>query len=239
MKTPSELTREQLENIAGQIQSILWMNLRTGVFDPDLSWDSETIEYVSGVLEDAGLKPGKVRPASMADLSRPRAGPASSVRKPETVCRVHLRQTIACQPTDDPSDRVGFIILAGTTGSLRRVARSCRETANWEGTRLIDRESDLGVGHVEFDRALVWHVPDDLPPPDPDDPHPCNFEVTDRNETGGWNVVNVPLEWLEAEETDAQIPGLAQANRDVARRDRHRGGFGRERPRARRTIIDR
>jgi hypothetical protein len=197
MKTPSELTREQLESIVGQIQSILWMNLRTGEFDPDLSWDSETLEYVSGVLEDAGLKPGKVQLASTANLARPPASPASPM--PETTCRVRLRQTISCSSADDPNDRIGFIILAGTMGSLRRVARSCRETADWEGARLVNRESDIGIGHVDFDRALVWHMPDDLPPPDPDDPHSCNFDVFDRNEAGGWNVVNVPLEWLETE----------------------------------------
>ena len=113
--------------------------------------------------------------------------------------RVRLLQTISCKPTDDPSDRIGFVILAGTTGSLRRVARSCRETADWEGARLFDRESEVGIGHVEFDAALVWHMPEDLPPPDPDDPYPCNFAVSDRDDAGGWNVTNVPLEFLEAE----------------------------------------
>jgi len=58
MKTANELTREQLEDIVRQIQSILWLDNRTGSFDPDLSWNTETIEWVSGVLEDAGLKPG-------------------------------------------------------------------------------------------------------------------------------------------------------------------------------------
>jgi hypothetical protein len=62
MKTPCELTREQLENIVGQIQSILWQDARTGGFDPDLSWDPQTIEWVSAVLEDAGLKPGTTSP---------------------------------------------------------------------------------------------------------------------------------------------------------------------------------
>jgi hypothetical protein len=115
------------------------------------------------------------------------------------MCRVRLRQTISCKPTDDPSDRIGFIILAGTTGSLWRVARSCRETTDWEGARLLDHESEIGVGHVEFDTALVWHMPEDLPPPDPDDPHSCNLDLSDRNEAGGWSVVNVPLDWLESE----------------------------------------
>ena len=66
MKIPSELTREQLESIVGQIQIILWLDHRTGVLDPDLSWESETLEYVSGVMEDAGLKPGVAMPAAGA-----------------------------------------------------------------------------------------------------------------------------------------------------------------------------
>jgi hypothetical protein len=115
------------------------------------------------------------------------------------MCRVRLRQTISCKPTDEPNDRIGFIILAGTTGCLQRVARSCRETANWEGSRLIDCASKIGIGHVEFDAALVWHMPEDLPPPDPDDPHPRNFDVSVCGDAGGWNVVNIPLEVLEAE----------------------------------------
>jgi hypothetical protein len=118
------------------------------------------------------------------------------------MCRVRLRQTIPCQPNDDPGDRIGFIVLAGTAGYLRRVARSCGETADWEGARLVDRESAIGIGHVEFDSALIWQMPEDLPPPDPEDPHPCNFSVSGYDAVdgyGGWNVVNVPLEWLESE----------------------------------------
>jgi hypothetical protein len=64
MKTSGELTREQLENIVAQIQSILWLDPTTGAFDPDRPWDVETIEWVSGVLEDAGLRPGTTSPAS-------------------------------------------------------------------------------------------------------------------------------------------------------------------------------
>jgi hypothetical protein len=114
-------------------------------------------------------------------------------------CRVRLRQTISCKPTDDPDDRIGFIILGDTTGIFHRVARTCRETADWDGARLVDRESDVGLGHVEFDTALVWHLPEDLPEPDRDDPHPCNFVVTESDDSGGWNVVNIPLELLEVE----------------------------------------
>jgi hypothetical protein len=64
MKTPGELTRKQLEDIVGRIQSILWLDPTTDAFDPDRSWDVETIEWVSGVLEDAGLRPGTTSPAT-------------------------------------------------------------------------------------------------------------------------------------------------------------------------------
>jgi hypothetical protein len=66
MKRPSELTREQLEAIVGQIRDILWQDPITGQLDPERSWDSETIEWVSGVLEDAGLKPDPAPPAAPA-----------------------------------------------------------------------------------------------------------------------------------------------------------------------------
>jgi hypothetical protein len=202
MKRPGDLSREQLEVIVEQIQGILWRDNRTGDFDPQISWTVATIEYVSGVLEDAGLKPGTVLRASpgrlaMVGQDTPVGRQEASMKQdPEMICRVRLMQTISCQPTDDPSDRVGFIILAGTTGYLRRVARSCHETTNWEGARLVDRESGVGFGHVEFDSALVWHAPEDLPPPDPDDPHPCNFSVCQCDGDTGWYVVNVPLELL-------------------------------------------
>jgi hypothetical protein len=64
MKTPGELTRKQLEDIVGRIQSILWLEPTTDAFDPDRSWDVETIEWVSEVLEDAGLRPGTTSPAT-------------------------------------------------------------------------------------------------------------------------------------------------------------------------------
>ena len=37
------------------IRSILWET--PGGWDPGKEWDSETIEYVAGVLEDLGLRP--------------------------------------------------------------------------------------------------------------------------------------------------------------------------------------
>ena len=64
MKQPSDLTREELEDIVGRIRDILWRDPVGGTFDPDRSWDVETIEWVSGVVEDAGLKPDPVPPES-------------------------------------------------------------------------------------------------------------------------------------------------------------------------------
>jgi hypothetical protein len=60
MKQPSDLTREELEGIALQIRDILWRDPVTGRLDPERSWTVETIERVSGVIEDAGLKPERV-----------------------------------------------------------------------------------------------------------------------------------------------------------------------------------
>lgn len=39
------------------IQRILWYDNREDKWDPDCEWNSETIEYVAGTMEDAGLKP--------------------------------------------------------------------------------------------------------------------------------------------------------------------------------------
>ena len=69
MKQLSDLTREQLEDIVGQVRDTLWRDPLSGDLDPDRSWDSETIEWVSGVLEDAGLKPDP-DPAGLADEPR-------------------------------------------------------------------------------------------------------------------------------------------------------------------------
>jgi hypothetical protein len=62
MRRVSELTREQLEDIVRQVQDILWRDPATGELDPDRSWSAETLEWVSGVVEAAGLKPDP-RPA--------------------------------------------------------------------------------------------------------------------------------------------------------------------------------
>ena len=78
MKTPRELTREQLEGIAAAIRDILCANPRTGGFDPEKEWSSDTIEWVSGVMEDAGLKPGAFPTADGAD-----ADPAAATPSPQ------------------------------------------------------------------------------------------------------------------------------------------------------------
>ena len=64
MKQPPDLTRGQLEDIVRQVREILWWDPATGELDPERSWDVETIERVSGVIEAAGLKPDPVPPAS-------------------------------------------------------------------------------------------------------------------------------------------------------------------------------
>jgi hypothetical protein len=67
MKQPSELTREELERIVLEIRDILWKDPDTGRLDPDRSWDVQTIERVSGVLEDARLKPDPTQPPTSGD----------------------------------------------------------------------------------------------------------------------------------------------------------------------------
>ena len=77
MKQPSELTRDQLEDLLRQIRNILWQDPVSGAFDPDRSWTVETIEWVSGVLEDAGLKPDPV-PSAAPTSGEPPAVPMRS-----------------------------------------------------------------------------------------------------------------------------------------------------------------
>ena len=54
-----KLSLRQLRDIVEGIRDILWLDIDEGgdVFNPDKEWDSETIEYVAGTLEDAGLRP--------------------------------------------------------------------------------------------------------------------------------------------------------------------------------------
>jgi hypothetical protein len=64
MKQPPELNREQVGNVVRQIRDIRWRDPTTAQLDPERSSDVEAIEWVSGVLDDAGLKPHLDRPVS-------------------------------------------------------------------------------------------------------------------------------------------------------------------------------
>ena len=95
MKQVSELTREQLEEIAVRIRDILWQDPVTGELDPGRSWCVETLERVSGVIEDAGLKPGadtaaapagdpdRIDPGDADRAARAAPGRAPMVEEPE------------------------------------------------------------------------------------------------------------------------------------------------------------
>ena len=79
MKQPSDLTREQLENIVVQVRDILWLDAISGQLDPERAWDSETIEWVAGAIEDAGLKPDPISPEPMDDTDEPTAAMRSAL----------------------------------------------------------------------------------------------------------------------------------------------------------------
>jgi hypothetical protein len=59
MKKPSDLTKEELEQLVEQLQSILYLDISPDgdFWNRNKVWDSETIEYVAAVLVDAGLAP--------------------------------------------------------------------------------------------------------------------------------------------------------------------------------------
>lgn len=61
MRNVSDLSREELENIVGNVQAILWLDVdrASDNWDPDKSWDSETIEYVADALIRHGLRPAE------------------------------------------------------------------------------------------------------------------------------------------------------------------------------------
>jgi hypothetical protein len=82
MKQPSDLTREELEDIVSQVRNVLWKDYATDELDPGRSWNSETIEWVSGVLEDAGLKPDRVVPDRpvIEEVPAPGADPSKDPR---------------------------------------------------------------------------------------------------------------------------------------------------------------
>jgi hypothetical protein len=63
VKQPSDLTREELEEVVLVVRDILWRDPVSGRLDSERSWDVQTIEWVSGALEDAGLKPASIPPS--------------------------------------------------------------------------------------------------------------------------------------------------------------------------------
>ena len=59
MKLPNQLSTAEMEQIIGDIQALLWLDLTKDddCWEPDKEWDCETLEYVAAVLEDHGLRP--------------------------------------------------------------------------------------------------------------------------------------------------------------------------------------
>jgi hypothetical protein len=55
----SRFSRDELERIVLDVQSVLWLDLNDDrdTWDPDKEWDSETIEFVAEVLARHGLRP--------------------------------------------------------------------------------------------------------------------------------------------------------------------------------------
>ncbi len=132
MKQPSELTREQLEDIVGRIRDILWWDPVTGELDPERSWDVETLERVSGVVEDAGLKPDPVRlPSSVVEGSatpRPPCPRGNDIEEPPVVA---MRTALEA-----------FIRTIEATGGCIRPGR---RTINLQGQEIVEFDSHFPV----------------------------------------------------------------------------------------------
>ena len=136
MKQPSELTRERLEDVVGRIRDILWRDPVTGELDPDRSWSVETIEWVSGVVEDAGLKPDLVRPASRT------ADGAVTPRLPHPPCNDIEEPPVVAMRTDLEA----FIRTIEATGGC---VRPGRRTINHQGQEIVEFESHFPVPAVD------------------------------------------------------------------------------------------
>ena len=152
MKQPSELTREELEDIVGRIRDILWQDPVTGELDPDRSWDVETIEWVSGVVEDAGLKPDPVRPAS----ARPRGHRPTAPPPPCNDSR--SRRSSRCgRPWRRSSARSRRPAAASGPDrgrSTARARRSSSSTAISPSRRRMRSWPDLADSYLQACRAL-------------------------------------------------------------------------------------
>jgi hypothetical protein len=140
MKQPSELTRERLEEIVGRIRDILWRDPVTGALDPDRSWDVATIEWISGVVEDAGLKPDPVRPAS-------------------TTAEEHSAPRLRCQRGNDFEGPPVIAMRTALEAFIRTIEatggciRPGRRTINLGGKEIVEFESDLPVPAGDEDWA--------------------------------------------------------------------------------------
>ena len=53
----SDLDTDQMRTIIDEIRKTLWFNFATNEIDADKEWNMDTLEYISGVLEDHGLRP--------------------------------------------------------------------------------------------------------------------------------------------------------------------------------------
>jgi hypothetical protein len=132
MKHPSELTRDRLEDIVGRIRDILWRDPVTGELDPDRSWNVETLEHVSEVVEDAGLKPDPVRPASGT------AKGAAAPRLPRPPCNDIEERPVAAMRTALEA----FIRTIEATGGC---VRPGRRTINLQGQEIVEFDGHFPV----------------------------------------------------------------------------------------------
>jgi hypothetical protein len=160
MKEPRELTRAQLESIVGQIQSIFWLDPRTHAFDPDTSWNAETIEWVSSVLEDAGCKPETVIPAAERDSEHTRvlASPEEDVPLQCPGCNnlgdFFVRVSTLCVliPAEEGSGRATFSLDDKIPADYSWIAFQCG-TCGYEGPCEVFEGMDM-TGRDESDGPL-------------------------------------------------------------------------------------
>ncbi len=60
MKKPSDLTREELIRLVGQLQAHLYLDMNSageGFWNPDKDWDSDTLAHLAELLVDVALAP--------------------------------------------------------------------------------------------------------------------------------------------------------------------------------------
>jgi hypothetical protein len=121
----SELTREQLEHIVRRIRDVLWRDPVTGELDPDRSGTVGTIEWVSGVIAGAGLKPDPARPESLT--------PPDDTEEPAAAMRSALEAFI------------------GTIEATGGCVRPERRTINLDGQEIVEFEGHLPVPAADED----------------------------------------------------------------------------------------